>query len=519
MRLTSLLAAVAIAPFAAAAWTFTNIHPATAVSSELYGASGNKQAGFSVISNINHASLWSATAASFVDLHPAGASESIALDVSGTKQAGYAKVGGVFRASLWSGTAGSWLSLHPTDVSASYLIGLDASKQVGFVLKDGVERASLWSGTAASRVDLHPTDSTMSNARNVLGNTQVGYAEFAGQIRAGKWTGTAASWISLHPTGAQESVANTLSATKQGGYAMFNDNLHAALWSGTAASFVDMHPVGSAESHIYDMTDALQVGFTKLGDGAFRAAYWSGTAASFIDLHADLPSQYVESVCHGVAADATYEYITGVVLDSVSQKFRAALWKRPVGSSLTFEFTLNKTTVAGQNSVQGTITLGETQASPTVFTTYDNSSLVTTPATVTVPASTLLKNFQITVVAVTSPINTLIYAKYGSVTQSKPLTLAPLIPTSVSCTPNPVTGGQTTTGRIVINGVAGPGGRTIAVFDNSPNATTPSTVVVPAGASQVTFPIPTTAVTSVKNVTITARVSAGEKTGTFRINP
>lgn len=193
---------------------------------------------------------------------------------------------------------------------------------------------------------------------------------------------------------------------------------------------------------------------------------------------------------------------------------------QPWGTSVpAFSLTLNKATVAGQNYVQGTIGLTENAAQNVAFTTYDNSSLVTTPAQVTVPAGQSSKAFAIQVTAVNSPINTLIYAKRGVVTRSCPLTLTPLIPTALAFAPSVVTGGNDVSCRVVINGVAGPGGRTIAVFDNSPNTTMPSTVVVPAGASQVNFTISTTPVTSQKTVKVTARVSAGEKTGTFRINP
>jgi len=191
-------------------------------------------------------------------------------------------------------------------------------------------------------------------------------------------------------------------------------------------------------------------------------------------------------------------------------------WGTP---SPTFDLLLNKATVAGQNYVQGNIALSEPAASSVTFTTYDDSSLVTTPATVTVAGGQSNKLFAIQVTAVNAPINTTIYAKRGVVTRSSPLTLTPLVPTALAFTPSTVTGGTEVMGRVVINGVAGPGGRTIAVFDNSPFTTMPSTVTVPPGANQVSFPITTTAVTSPKVVTVTARVSAGEKTGTFRINP
>lgn len=190
------------------------------------------------------------------------------------------------------------------------------------------------------------------------------------------------------------------------------------------------------------------------------------------------------------------------------------------GTSIpAFTFSLNKTTVAGQNYVQGNIELLEPANGNITFLTLDNSSLVTTPSQVVVPTGQTSKAFAIQVAAVNSPINTLIYAKRGVVTRSCPLTLTPLVPTALAFTPSSVKGGNDVSCRVVINGVAGPGGRTIAVFDNSPNTTMPSTVGVPAGASQVMFTIATTPVSSQKTVTVTARVSAGEKTGTFRINP
>jgi hypothetical protein len=244
---------------------------------------------------------------------------------------------------------------------------------------------------------------------------------------------------------------------------------------------------------------------------------WSGSANTYVDLSTTLPATYSNGTAKAMWTDGTSLFVLGEAYDTQDGVNHAILWKTGVQDA--FGFALNKTQVAGQNSVQGTITLAAVEGSPAIFTTYDNSSLVTTPSSVTVPTGSLVKNFQITVTAVTAPINTLVYAKRGAVTQSRPLTLTPLIPTALAFTPSQVTGGQTISCRIVINGVAGPGGRTIAVFDNSTNTSMPSTVIVPAGATQVIFNITTTPVASQKTVTVTARVSAGEKTGTFKINP
>lgn len=188
-------------------------------------------------------------------------------------------------------------------------------------------------------------------------------------------------------------------------------------------------------------------------------------------------------------------------------------------SAADFSLSLNKASVAGQNYVQGTITLSAASSSSTVFSTYDNSSLVTTPASVTIGAGLLSKVFGIQTTAVNSPINTTIYAKLGAVVKSRPLTLAPLIPTALSFTPNPALGGASVSGRVVINGVAGPGGRTIGLYDNSAYSDVPSNVVVPPGGTDATFNVVTRNVPSVKVVTVTATVSAGGKQATFRINP
>lgn len=182
-----------------------------------------------------------------------------------------------------------------------------------------------------------------------------------------------------------------------------------------------------------------------------------------------------------------------------------------------FLFTLNKATVAGQNSVLGTVILEAASTKPTPITITPSSSLVTAPPTVYVAAGQLVRNFMIRVAPVTSPVMTVITAKAGSLVRAQGLLLSPLVPTALAFTPSQVVGGSDVSCRLVVNGVAGPGGRVISVFDTSSYATTPSSVTVPAGATQVIFPIGTKPVATVQTVSVTARVSAGERTGTFRI--
>ncbi len=52
-------------------WTVINLHPGGNVAqSLLFGVGGGQQAGYAIVNNAFHASVWSGTAASWVDLNP-----------------------------------------------------------------------------------------------------------------------------------------------------------------------------------------------------------------------------------------------------------------------------------------------------------------------------------------------------------------------------------------------------------------------------------------------------------------
>lgn len=188
-------------------------------------------------------------------------------------------------------------------------------------------------------------------------------------------------------------------------------------------------------------------------------------------------------------------------------------------STFDFGFYLNKDTVAGQNSVLASVFTNVPVMAATTFTTFDNTSLVVTPSTAIVANGASFKNFQLTTTAINSTINVTISAKLGPKTLVRPLTLAPLVPTSISFNPNPVNGGNTTQGRVVINGVAGPNGRTISIVENSAFVTSPTSVTVPPGGTDVFFTITTSAVSSNQSVPFKAIVSAGLCSGTLRLTP
>lgn len=510
------LALLALPVAVRAEWTFVSLDPAGSTAARVSGSSGNIQVGGALFGNTSHAGLWQGTAGSFVNLHPATALKSWAQAAYGNQQVGYARMPGdpSDAAAMWFGTSASYVRLHPSWAWYSQAWATDGVTQVGYIYVDYINKAVMWQGTPESCVLLYDG---LSVAAGAYGPHQVGWI-MHNKAQACMWSGSAASRVPLHPVGAYESRANCITADRQGGFVTFveGEGGRAGYWTGTAESFKSIHPEGYGGSGVSAMLDNVQVGNANDPNEA-RAAYWTGSAASHIDLHTLASPEYVETEALTVATDGEFIYVGGYGQYSGSTLKHAVLWKRPVAEA--FDLVLNKSVVAGQNYVLGTINLEVAAQTPSTFSVYDNSSLVTTPSSVTVPAQSLAKNFQITVMAVNSTINTSVYAKRGQYTRSRPLTLAPLVPTALAFNPNPVSGGQSVSGRVVINGVAGPGGRTIALFDNSAYATTPSSVIVPPGASDANFMISTIPVTQQRTVTVTARVSAGEKTGTFRINP
>lgn len=516
-----MVSALVIAPFSHAAWSAVVLHKVGGPVSESYavGCNATQQVGFGQGATSYEGVLWTGTANSCISLTPSGATGSTIHGCDNTQQYGAAVINGGYHAGYWSSSAASWVDVSQVGKYPSELNAGKSGVQVGYVTLSSKKHASMWSGAANSWLDLHPAGFTESEAYAVDGGTQAGYAIQSIHQQAALWTGSSGSFTNLNPNGATSSVVFALSGGQQGGIANFGGTNHAGIWSGSKASFVDLHPTGSLISWVYGMTPTTQVGYyAVVQSGAGHACYWKGTKDSRVDIHGYLPARFSSSVAHSISVgtDGT-TYIAGYAYDSNLSHYEAVLWIDSAPGS--FALTLNKSQVAGQNSVQGTISVPQSEASAVVFTTYDNSSLVTTPPSVTLPSGSLAKNFQITVTAVTSTINTTIYAKRGSITRSQPLALVPLIPTALAFTPSTVTGGQPTSCKVVVNGVAGPSGRAIAIIENSPYATAPSTVTVPPGGTSVTFNITTSTVTSQKSVTITARVSAGEKSGTFRINP
>lgn len=182
-------------------------------------------------------------------------------------------------------------------------------------------------------------------------------------------------------------------------------------------------------------------------------------------------------------------------------------------------FSLLRTVLAGANRTVGTITMAQGGIGGPRVALSESSNSVSIPPYVQFADNSTTANFNVVVSQVTAAEVVPITATYCDQTQVVNLTLVPLAPSAFEFTPSPVVGGNAIAARLVLNGVAGPGGEVVSLSDDNVFAATPATVMVPPGAPQVNFSIPTLPVVARQYVTVTATTPGGSKTGLFVIRP
>jgi hypothetical protein len=86
--------------------------------------------------------------------------------------------------------------------------------------------------------------------------------------------------------------------------------------------------------------------------------------------------------------------------------------------------------------------------------------------------------------------------------------------------PAAVSGGAASTATVTLSAAAPEGGTVVTLISSDPAvATVPANVTVLAGATSVSFPVTTTAVTAATPVTITASFGGASGTATLTVNP
>lgn len=154
------------------------------------------------------------------------------------------------------------------------------------------------------------------------------------------------------------------------------------------------------------------------------------------------------------------------------------------------------------------LTAGVPAGGATIALSSSHPALAPVPAALSMPGTHAWAQFPIRAGQVTTPTAVTLTATLNGVSASSQITLRPptLNDEIFQAAPVRATGGAVMTGWVDLEGggLAGPGGFDVALATDSPAATVPATVTIPAGVSGASFPIQTSPVSSVTVVTLTA---------------
>ena len=229
------------------------------------------------------------------------------------------------------------------------------------------------------------------------------------------------------------------------------------------------------------------------------------------------------------ATDGAFTVTTTSVSTAVTAQITATYNGLNQSASLRiYPVTMEGVSVLPENLVGGasaTATIDLFDAAPdggaTVTLESGNTSIMTVPAQVIIPEGDFLETFAVTTSTVTLPTTVAIRATYEGVTSTTYLRVTPgVVPTALELQPSNLTGGQTSTGTVRLNGPAPAGGTVVTLGTSDPAvATTVPNVTVPAGETWTQFNIVTTSVSTPAAVTISASANGVGQTRLLTVGP
>ena len=192
-----------------------------------------------------------------------------------------------------------------------------------------------------------------------------------------------------------------------------------------------------------------------------------------------------------------------------------------VGDSIT-GMSLSPTTIGGNGTSTGTVTLSAAAPQGGWLVTLKSAvpSYVSVPASIVIPQGATSGTFVVTPKQLASNVTVGIYANDGATGANATITINGDSMASFTINPTTVKGGTGSTGTVTLNAPAPAGGWTITLKVGAPSLVgVPATVVVPAGATSVTFAITTKVVTSQTAVGIYASDGPTNLNQTITITP
>jgi hypothetical protein len=185
--------------------------------------------------------------------------------------------------------------------------------------------------------------------------------------------------------------------------------------------------------------------------------------------------------------------------------------------------SLNPSLVTGGETSMATVTLSHPARAEgeEIELSSSNLDVAPVPLTLVVPAGETSATFAIETTEVDANTTAVVSASFEDRTREATLTINAadgIVAESLSLSPNPVQGGNTSTGTVTLSGPAPAGGAEVFLSSsNTANATVPASLTVPAGQTSGSFTISTPEVSSNQSSAITARHGGVSVTRTLSI--
>ena len=251
----------------------------------------------------------------------------------------------------------------------------------------------------------------------------------------------------------------------------------------------------------------------------------AGNAGQVVKLSSDQPFAVVPATVTVLPGNYGVEFT--VKTSFVPKKSRATITGTCGGASVSVHFdvltpgvtavNLNPATIASGNVSSGQVSLGYPAGPGGLQVKLTSSNPVANvPATVTVPAGSSSVNFQVGT-DLTSTVKTATITAFGGGTSASALlTVQPLALVSVSVNPDQVIGGQSSTGKVNLNGVT-LRDQIVGLTYTGGGISLPSSVTIPAGSSSATFTVSTSPVGNDTTDLISASSAIGTVSTSIRV--
>lgn len=211
---------------------------------------------------------------------------------------------------------------------------------------------------------------------------------------------------------------------------------------------------------------------------------------------------------------------TSVSVRAVYEGVTLACYVRVTPSAVPTNLFFDPNKLAGGQSSIGIVEINSPAPTGGAVVTLATSdtTLVTLPASVTVPEGTTIGTFNLSTSAVTSMTTVSIIATAGGVGRSELITILPTSLQSLSLVPSAIGAGNTSTGQVTMSNPAPTGGALVALSSSDTAvATVPATVTVPEGATSATFSVTTAPVDLGSTQTISASYASDTRTVSLRV--